>query len=346
MPIPLTRSKIPTLIITGFLGSGKTTLIKQLLQTSLAGKKVALIENEIGEVSIDAAILKTENVSIRELSSGCLCCTVSGDFLSAISDILNNTSPDVLLVETTGIANPISVFYMLAADRRLLLDAIITVADAENLMQYLDDTSVAEIQLTIADVIILNKIDTVSESAVAALEATIRGLTQRAAIFKTREAKIPSDIFFGTSHNVLRDEIHALEKRADDQIKTRAAERGIALQEHHHVGHTHGAAAYHLDVDEIESFVVEINGKFSKRKFENFLSALKGVYRAKGIVHFAEDASPVIFNFTSGRFVLDYDTLSHETSQDAVFKNQLVFIGQKILVRKTEIESALGACQV
>ncbi|MCS6987978.1 MAG: GTP-binding protein [Chloroherpetonaceae bacterium] len=338
-------ARIPTLIVTGFLGSGKTTLIKHLLETSLHGKRVALIENEIGEVSVDSVILKTQNVQISELTAGCMCCSISGEFQNAISDILKGVEPDVLLIETTGIANPISIFMMLANDRRLILEAILAVADAENLWLNAQENLVAEIQLSISDMVVLNKIDNCSESQLKAAENLVRQMNERAPIFKVVQGKIPPEtLFIGTAKN-LREDFEAFvaeqKRKYDAEIHRRLRQKETSV--HHQHSHRHDESeSYHLEVDEIETFAFELPNSFSQRKFEDFLSELpREVYRAKGVAQFAEMNSPAIFNFASGRYTIEFDTLHGETIPRSVF----VFIGKRIGSLKRDLEAKLALCR-
>lgn len=340
-------ARIPAVIITGFLGSGKTTLIKHLLETSLKGKKVALIENEIGEVSVDSVILKTQNVEISELTSGCMCCTISGDFQNAVSDILKGVSPDVLLIETTGIANPLSIFMMLANDKRLILEAILTVTDAENLWLHLQENLVAEIQISICDMVVLNKMDNCSEAQLKAAENLVRQINERAPIFKVVQGKIPPEVLFFSSSRDLRQAHEAFiaqqKQKYDAEIHKRMNE-----MEHHHAHrsdhhHDHSSESYHLEIDQIETFAIELPNTLSQRKFEDFLSNLpRACYRAKGIVKFAEMPTPAIFNFASGRYTLEFDTLQNEHITHSTF----IFIGKELGKEKSNIEANLTLCQL
>jgi G3E family GTPase len=343
-------ARIPAIIITGFLGSGKTTLIKHLLETSLSGKKIALIENEIGEVSVDSVILKTQSVEISELTAGCMCCTISGDFQNAVSDILKGVSPDVLLIETTGIANPLSIFMMLANDRRLILEAIITVADAENLWLHLQENLVAEIQLTICDMVVLNKVDVCSEAQLKAAENLVRKMNERAPIFKVIQGKIPPEVLFISSPKNLRQEHEAfmaeLKQKYDKEIHKRLHQLephdAHEHEPHHKHHHEHGSESYHLDIDQIETFAIELPHEFSQAKFEEFLSDLpRQCYRAKGIVKFDTMPTPAIFNFASGRYTFEFDTLQNETVTHSTF----IFIGKQLGREKSNIEAKLALCQ-
>ncbi|MBC8044969.1 MAG: GTP-binding protein [Rhizobacter sp.] len=362
--------KIPAIIITGFLGSGKTTLVRHLLMTSLKGKKVALIENELGEVSVDSVILKTQNATISELTAGCICCTVSGEFEAAVTEILAAVAPDVLLIETTGIANPISVFMMLARDARLILDTIITVADAERLAENLAETLVAEIQLTISDLVVLNKTDIASAASVIEGERLIRTMNDRAPILKTVQGGLPAGMILISSGDTLREDltehVATLKAKYDEEIVHRLAlkheadhgelRHGENQGELHHAHqHAHGEQAhevisggahFHLEVDEIETFAFEETGLFSHRKFEDLLSSMpRGYYRVKGVVYVSEAAMPVIFNFTSGRYTFDFDTLAGDAAYGAEAKSIFVFIGKRVLRVRDEMHARLLQCK-
>ena len=99
-------------IISGFLGAGKTTLIQKLLKEAFAHEKVALIENDFGEIIVDAALLKSSGVEIREISAGCICCSLSGDFVSALKDLLKRYQPDKIIIEPSGVGKLLSLIHI------------------------------------------------------------------------------------------------------------------------------------------------------------------------------------------------------------------------------------------
>ncbi|HVU38881.1 MAG TPA: CobW family GTP-binding protein [Opitutales bacterium] len=183
----------PVTILTGFLGAGKTTLLNHLL-AQLPGKRIAVIENEFGEVSIDHAIIVGAEEQV--LSNGCVCCTVRGDLLRVLQEFSEQQKNyDAIILETTGLANPtpIAQTFLLdpALQQRYRLDGIVTLADALNLPRHLDTKDEAQKQIGFADVIILNKTELVDGAALDALEERLRGLNRTAKILRTTQAQVP-----------------------------------------------------------------------------------------------------------------------------------------------------------
>ncbi|MDX2130418.1 MAG: GTP-binding protein, partial [Chloroherpetonaceae bacterium] len=303
------------------------------------------------------------NVQISEITSGCMCCTVSGEFSEAVTDILKSVTPDVLLIETTGIANPISVFMMLANDSRLILESILTVADAEHLLEQLSETLVTEIQLSICDAVILNKCDVASSDVIESAEARIRKHNSRAPIFRTSQSNIPPEVVMTFSNTAYKAEldsfVSSLKHHYDHEIERRLAQKRastadfvplassslfpIATSPDHHHSHHHGhdhseAESYHLEVDEIETFVLEPTGIFEQRDFEQFLSDVPPeCYRIKGVLNLKEYDHPVIFNFSSGRYTIDFESLAGEKQSET--PNRLVFIGKGLKSFEEQITS-------
>jgi G3E family GTPase len=188
-----TAAPTPVTVLTGFLGAGKTTLLNHLL-AQLPGRRVAVIENEFGEVSIDHAIIVGAEEQV--LSNGCVCCTVRGDLLRVLHEFVEQEKNyDYILIETTGLANPtpIAQTFLLdpALQLRYRLDGIVTLADAVNLSRHLDTKDEAQKQVGFADVIILNKADLVSAAALDEIEARLRALNRTARIVRATRSNVP-----------------------------------------------------------------------------------------------------------------------------------------------------------
>jgi len=183
-------------ILTGFLGSGKTTLLNYIL-TQKHGHRIAVIENEFGEINIDAELVLSSDEEIFELTNGCVCCvgTARADLLRILQNLMKRREKfDHILVETSGLADPTPVAATFFVDtevaRQVSLDAIVTLVDSKHAARHLDDPSLratdnqAVDQIVIADRIILNKVDLVGEDELRALESRVRGLNATAPILR------------------------------------------------------------------------------------------------------------------------------------------------------------------
>lgn len=192
-----TTDRVPVTVLTGFLGSGKTTLLNRILSEN-HGKRIAVIENEFGEIGIDHQLVIGAEEEIFETNNGCICCTVRGDLLRILGQLLKRRDKfDYIIVETTGMADPGPVAQTFFLDdefkQQFLLDAIVTVIDAHHIEKHLDEMKEPGEQVAFADVILLNKIDLVSEAELERIERRIRAINGTAKIFRTRDADVPID---------------------------------------------------------------------------------------------------------------------------------------------------------
>jgi G3E family GTPase len=182
-------AQIPVTVLTGYLGAGKTTLLNRLL-TGQHGKRYAVIVNEFGEIGIDNDLVVNADEEVFEMNNGCICCTVRGDLIRIIGGLMRRSGTfDGIVVETTGLADPAPVAQTFFVDdevrRWARIDAIVTVVDAHHFLAAVEDSHEAEEQVAFADVILLNKVDTVSADALAAVERRIRGINRFAEIHRT-----------------------------------------------------------------------------------------------------------------------------------------------------------------
>jgi G3E family GTPase len=192
-----TDSRIPVTVLTGFLGSGKTTLMNHILQAN-HGKRIAIIENEFGEVGVDHELVLQSEEEIFEMNNGCICCTVRGDLIRILERLLKRRDKfDYILIETTGLADPGPVVQTFFMDDRLkdefLLDSIVTLVDARHVHHHLDDAAECQKQIAFADVILLNKIDLVDEEQLTALEQKVTGMNKVASVHRTQHSLIELD---------------------------------------------------------------------------------------------------------------------------------------------------------
>jgi len=192
-----TTDRVPVTVLTGFLGSGKTTLLNRILSEN-HGKRIAVIENEFGEVGIDHQLVIGAEEEIFETNNGCICCTVRGDLLRILGQLLKRRDKfDYIIVETTGMADPGPVAQTFFLDdefkTQFSLDAIVTLIDARHIEKHLDEMKEPAEQVAFADVLLLNKTDLVGEAELERIERRVRAINGTAKVFRTRNADVPID---------------------------------------------------------------------------------------------------------------------------------------------------------
>jgi cobalamin biosynthesis protein CobW len=301
-------------ILTGFLGSGKTTLLKHVLEHGLKGKPVALVVNEIGDVGIDGKVVTGLNYveKMVELSSGCICCSIDEyRFDLAIQEIVETVEPHLIIIESTGLADPEPLAYRVKS-AGLHLDAIITVVDAENVERFVGETEVAGSQIAAADFLVVNKIDLVTPGDVARVRKHLARMNPRALQLETARGAIDADVLFATDVAGHRD-------RARDSY----------------------APSQHLAHDAFGSFIYRSEGVLDQKAFERVIESLPSdVIRAKGIVRFVDRDWHCLFNVTCGRTEIGWLKLSEDCSE-----NQAVFIGRHLDRHRAAILAALAGCE-
>lgn len=193
--------KTPVTVLTGYLGAGKTTLLNRILSEN-HGKKYAVIVNEFGDVGIDNDLVVDADEEVFEMNNGCICCTVRGDLIRIIEGLMKRRNHfDAILIETTGLADPAPVAQTFIVDEdvqsRTRLDAIVTVVDAKHLLDEIDKAHEAQEQLAFADIVLLNKVDLVSEQDLAAVENRIRKINPTAVIHRSERCQVALDKVLG-----------------------------------------------------------------------------------------------------------------------------------------------------
>ena len=189
------EKRIPVTVLTGFLGSGKTTLLNRILSEQ-HGKRIAVIENEFGEVAVDHELVIGAQEEIFETANGCICCTVRGDLIRVLNQLRKRRDRfDYILIETTGLADPGPVAQTFFIDEDLRedfqLDAIVTLIDAAHIRGQLATVAAAADQVGFADVLLVNKTDLVSATELARVEQELRAINGTARLVRTRNAQLP-----------------------------------------------------------------------------------------------------------------------------------------------------------
>ena len=193
----IANSTVPVTVLTGFLGSGKTTLLNRILSEN-HGKRIAVIENEFGEIGVDNDLVIGAEEEIFEMNNGCICCTVRGDLIRILGNLMKRRDKfDHIMIETTGMADPGPVAQTFFMDDELReamsLDGVVTLVDAKHVMLHIEDSDEVKEQIAFADVILLNKVDLVSSADLDQLEARIHSMNSAAKIYRTRDAVVDMD---------------------------------------------------------------------------------------------------------------------------------------------------------
>jgi len=305
---------VPVTILTGFLGSGKTTLLNRILKED-HGHRIAVIENEFGEIGVDNEIIETGDEQIVEMNNGCICCTVRGDLIRILGTLKEKRDEgklkfDRVVIETTGMADPGPVAQTFFTDEEIgnyyLLDSIITLVDAKHAPKQLDEFHEAQEQVGFADRILLSKTDLVSQDETETLSKRLKRMNPRAPIKK---------VHFG-----------------DAPIGEVLDIRGFNLNAILQLDPEFLVDSHHEHSDEVESFVFRSDKPFDGQKLEQFLSGMIQVYgpdllRYKGVLWMKGNPRRVVFQ---GVHMMMGGDMGKPWAKGEKKQSIMVFIGKKL----------------
>ncbi|WP_052487360.1 CobW family GTP-binding protein [Gordoniibacillus kamchatkensis] len=317
---------IPVFVLSGFLGSGKTTLLTNMLDYFLQqNKRPAIIMNEIGDVNLDG-MLVDDDVPLAEMLNGCICCTIREDLSKSLLSIVKKENPDVIIIESTGIANPLELIEGITNTSLIVgidLRLVITMVSAPH---FLDASRgkkgktarLMEEQLRCADLIVLNKIDLIEEKDISEVHIRLRDLNPKARIEETIRCKV--------------DMTSLIQMTSNPAKQSSGREHVIAMKKVLHVQPSGGQQ--HHSHDHVMVYTHYFEHPIDHKKFEKLFTQLPAeVYRAKGILQFAKSKDRFLFQYA----YREMEIVKLDSQQEV--QNVAVFIGEHF--DKEQVEKAI-----
>lgn len=298
---------IPTTIVNGFLGSGKTTIISHLIDQLIEKKeKVVYVKNEIGENDLDAQLMRGKNIVAQELLNGCICCTLVGPFIASINELVSTYQPDRIIIESAGSADPASLALMADNHPNLKRDGVISIIDVVNFNGYEKINHIVKRQAEFTDLIVFNKVELTNENRKMQVVGYVREINEKSPIVEAKNGQISDNLVFGISSNLIPE-----------------------LEEHGH--------SKHDEEDEISAFTYISQKQINKDQLKHLLQNLpKNIFRVKGF--FTSENRTWIVNHVFNRS--DFEEVLPGKNLN-LLGEKLIFIGYKTQNNQAEIVKKL-----
>ena len=315
-------------VISGFLGAGKTTLIKKLLKEAFEGERVVLIENEFGEIGIDGGFLKESGVNIKEINSGCICCSLVGDFSKSLKEVINTYNPERIIIEPSGVGKLSDIKKaVLKLNEDIEINILATVVDGSKTKMYIRNFGeFFNDQVKEASTIVVSRVDKINEEKLHEAIHMLRDINKNATIISTDINLLDGEKLLDTlENNILDDFIEEVEHEHhhhDEECECGCHEHHHHDEEcehhehHHHHEHEHeegctcgccgGHHHHHHHADEVfTSWGKETHRAYSLEELNDILEALgenENILRSKGIVKASDNDKWYYFDFVSGDY--------------------------------------------
>ena len=335
-------------IFSGFLGAGKTTLIRKLIAEGYKGEKLVLIENEFGEIAVDGGFLRDAGVEITEMNSGCICCTLVGDFTAALQKVIDKYHPDRILIEPSGVGKLSDVAKAVASVPGCEIGAKVTVVDAGRCRMYIRNFGeFFNDQVHNADVIVLSRTDSAADGKVVTATAMLSQLNPNATVITTPWSELDGkqivdvmERIDSLSTTMQEMEHHDHNEHHHDHDHDDHCECGDHDHDHCECGHHHHHARHD---DEIAAFVFESDRPFDPARLDNYMRTLTQVYgpdmlRYKGVLYMTGTDRKMIFQGVHMLMAADLGKPWGDTTPST----KMVFIGRRL--PKKAIMQGLETC--
>lgn len=300
-------NSIPTTVVTGTLGAGKTTIILNLIKQLPNSYKTVWLKNEYGDVNIDSELAAASNIQTKEILNGCLCCVLVGKLHEALKEIMQTMQPDRLIIETAGTAYPFPVIQQIQRVDGIELDGLIAVVDAVNYAAFTDNSMMAKQQARFVDLVVLNKTGLVKPKQLEKAMDFVHDQYPGVPKLKTADGNIPKDTLIGLDAKLVYEP-----------------------EQHEHHGHDHDHAGDHVDTVEAFGFL-DKQRTYSTEGIDKMLNTIEhwGFIRIKGIIN--TDAGPKLLNVVFERATWD-DIPSYSGP------TRITFMGKQITKQQQKVQ--------